>query len=179
MKRIRPFAVGMTLAACLGVLIPQPAFAEAGQTQPHHQKTLDVALRTGGVLVGQLVDAQGKAKPGAPVILRRDASEVARVKTDSKGRFAIEQLSSGTYKLVSASGQMQVRIWSPETAPPNAKHAALLVDGTTVRGQFGGVAGGVGASTATVATAVVASVAIPTVVGGVIDVGILDLDDAS
>ncbi len=144
MKLIRKVSVSMSLMACLGMVIPQAAVAEAVQSTQRKTSALDVSLHGHGALVGQVVDAQGKARSGVSVVVLKQGKELQRVKSDAKGRFVASGLKGGFYQLATSNGQIPVRVWSKEMAPPSASEGALLVDGAVVRGQCncGPTAGG-------------------------------------
>jgi hypothetical protein len=121
-------------AACLSMLLPPTAFA-ASPIAPAN----DVALRAGGLLVGQVVDTQGVAKAGAVVSIRQGENEVVRTTTDANGMFAAKGLRGGQYQLQTEDGSSSCRLWATDTAPPAARPAALIVSGDDlVRGQNGG-----------------------------------------
>jgi hypothetical protein len=99
----------------------------------------DVALRSGGLLVGQVIDQQGAVKAGTVVSVKYADQEVVRTTTDANGVFAAQGLRGGQYQLVTDDGISVCRLWAPNTAPPSARPAALVVSGTNVvRGQWGG-----------------------------------------
>jgi hypothetical protein len=120
--------------AAVGMLTPQTLFA-APVAAP---VITDVQLRDGGVLVGQLVDAQGNPAQGMPVSLRQNDRDVATTITDKSGYYNVSGLQGGIYQVASPNGSAAYRLWSPGTAPPSAQQGALLVVGDEiVRGQFG------------------------------------------
>ena len=120
--------------ACVAMVMPSSALAV--EPAVHHT---DVALRHGGLLVGQVVDQQGAVKPGAVVSVQYADYEVARTTTDANGVFAAQGLRGGQYQLVTEDGISVCRLWAPDTAPPAARPAALVVSGNNVvRGQWGG-----------------------------------------
>jgi hypothetical protein len=124
----------------------------------------DVALRSGGLLVGQVVDPQGAAKAGALVSIRQGEHEVVRTTTDTNGVFAAQGLRGGEYQLVTEEGSCECRFWAADTAPPNARPAALVVAGNdVVRGQYGagGMIGWMKAHPYITAGTVAAAIAIP------------------
>ncbi|MEX0612737.1 MAG: carboxypeptidase-like regulatory domain-containing protein [Pirellulales bacterium] len=125
-----------TLAAAvasLGMMLPPPTFA-AVPIAP----TSDVALRAGGLLVGQVIDAQGVAQAKKVVSIRQGKHEVVRTTTDKNGVFAAQGLRGGQYDVVTQDGGCTCRLWAADTAPPAARQAALVVSGgDVVRGQFG------------------------------------------
>jgi hypothetical protein len=96
----------------------------------------DVALREGGVLVGQVVNQQGVAQANTNVSVRYANHEVVRTTTDENGVFAAKGLRGGQYQLTTDNGVSTCRLWAADTAPPSAKPAALVVAGdNVVRGQ--------------------------------------------
>jgi hypothetical protein len=97
---------------------------------------VDVALRDGGVLVGQVVDSQGAGIEGVPVAIRSQDQQWVNAKTGKEGYFAFKDLRGGVYQVASADGQGVYRAWTPGTAPPAAQEGALVVAGEDViRGQ--------------------------------------------
>jgi hypothetical protein len=145
-------------AASLAMLLPPTAMA----TTPA-APTNDVALRAGGLLVGQVVDAQGVAKAGTAVSIRQGENEVARTTTDANGMFAAKGLRGGQYQLQTEEGTSDCRLWAADTAPPAARPGALIVTGNdVVRGQSGGgVVGWVRAHPYITAGVVAAAIATP------------------
>ena len=120
--------------ACWAMIIPSSAIAV--EPTSHHA---DVALRPGGVLVGQVVDQQGAVKPDTVVSVQYSDYVVVRTTTDAHGVFAAQGLRGGQYQLVTEDGISVCRLWAPDTAPPAARPAALVVTGNNVvRGQWGG-----------------------------------------
>jgi hypothetical protein len=119
--------------ACVGMVIPPSTFAAepvAGAT--------DVALRPGGLLVGQVVDRQGVPQANQTVSIQYGSHEVVRTTTDENGTFAAQGLRGGQYQLVTHDGISVCRLWAPGTAPPAAQPEALVVCGNqVVRGQWG------------------------------------------
>jgi hypothetical protein len=121
----------MVSLAMLGFLLPQPLLAAIGSPA-----AVDIALRDGGVLIGQVVDAQGAAMASVPVSLRSQDRELAVAKTGKEGYFAFKGLRGGVYQLTSAQGHGVYRVWAPGTEPPAAQQGALLVNSDqVVRGQ--------------------------------------------
>jgi hypothetical protein len=133
MKR-KHFHTALAAFACLGMVLPPGACA----TQPT-SGARDVALRPGGLLVGQVVDAQGVAQAATAVSVQQGTQEVVRTTTDQDGIFAAQGLRGGQYQIVTTSGQSFCRLWAPNTAPPSAQDAVVVVTGQdVVRGQWGG-----------------------------------------
>ena len=98
----------------------------------------DVALGEGGVLVGQVVDAQGVAVAMAKVTLADHKQEIAQVRADQEGKFSVPGLRGGVYRISSRGQDAMYRLWAPHTAPPVAQQGVILVVGDDViRGQYG------------------------------------------
>ena len=122
--------------ACLGMIVPTPLAAATVEGQA--RTATDVQLRDGGVLWGQVVDANGAARPETPVVLQQAGRTIATTMTDPGGNFSVEGLRGGTYEIVAAEACGLYRVWAPATAPPNAQGGALLVaGGEPLRGQAG------------------------------------------
>jgi hypothetical protein len=123
--------------AALGLVLP-PSVMAAPPAAPVVGVS-DIALRPGGVLLGQVVDPQGVAQAGKPVSIQFAGKEVARTTTDENGVFAAKGLRGGEYKIDTVEGTSSCRLWAANTAPPAARPAALVVSGEDlVRAQFGG-----------------------------------------
>jgi hypothetical protein len=119
--------------AVLGFCLPEPLLAAVG---PQGPVATDVALREGGVLVGQVVDTHGAGVGGTEVSVRQGAKEPVATKTRPDGSFAVKGLRGGVYQLAAADGHGVYRLWTAGTAPPAASNEALLVAGKdVVRGQ--------------------------------------------
>lgn len=119
--------------ACVGMVIPPPAVAAEPMAG-----AMDVALRPGGVLVGQVVDRQGVPRANQTVSIQFGSHEVVRTTTDENGTFAAQGLRGGQYQLVTHEGISVCRLWAHNTAPPAAQPEALVVCGNqVVRGQWG------------------------------------------
>jgi hypothetical protein len=128
--------------ACCGMMLPPPALAIEPAGTPPAASVVDVALRPGGILVGQVVDPQGASQAGKLVSIQYANFEVARTTTDANGVFAVRGLRGGQYQLMTDEGISVCRLWAPETAPPAAQPAALVVSGgEVVRGQWGWMPG--------------------------------------
>lgn len=119
--------------ACVGMLV-QPAMA----TSPVAAAPIaDVALASGGVFSGKVVNAQGAPLAEKMVSVRQAGQEVASTKTDQQGAFTVEGLNGGLYQVVSEGGVVSYRLWAANTAPPAANQAALIVTGDDiVNGQY-------------------------------------------
>ena len=150
--------------AVVGFCLPQTAFA-VELPSGKMPGVIDVGLLDGGLLVGQVVDAQGAVLKNVSVSVRRQGQEVAKAQTDDRGYFAVRGLRTGMYQIVAAKGHGIYRLWAPGKAPPSAHKGVLVVAGRDmVRGQgpLAATLGGIGLSSPLVIGAVVAaSVAVP------------------
>ena len=157
--------------ACLGVLLPQATFAAApgelqqlpGQIAASEAGSVirDIALREGGVLVGQIVTAEGTAAAKVPVSLQQNGTELVRTVTDANGLYAVKGLRGGVYQVVSGKTIDTYRLWTPGTAPPSARDAAMLVEGNAVvRGKLGDLLGNPWVLTTIIAAAIAIPIAV-------------------
>jgi hypothetical protein len=118
--------------ACVGMVLPPNALAVESPI------ARDIALQNGGLLVGQVVDAQGVVQANVPVSIQYGQQEVARTTTDANGIFAAQGLRGGQYEIITREGASVCRLWAPGTEPPAAQKAALVVSGeNVVRGMPG------------------------------------------
>ena len=125
--------------SCLGMLLSPTAMTAAPLVA-----LSDVALGNGGVLVGQVVDAQGAAVAMATVTLADHKQEIAQVRADQEGKFSVPGLRGGVYRISFRGQDAMYRLWAPNTAPPVAQQGVILVVGDNVirgqdviRGQYG------------------------------------------
>jgi hypothetical protein len=125
----------------LVMIVPRPALAAALVTRLPHadgraRGTLptvgDVALRTGGQLVGQVLSDAGSPLASSPVTIRQQGRELGRTVTDANGVFAVAGLRGGTYTVAAAGAAVAFRLWAPGTAPPSAVHSAMVVAGERI-----------------------------------------------
>lgn len=136
--KLKRFQTLLAAVACVGIVCPPSALAG---TPTNAAK--DVALAPGGVLVGQVVDQQGAVRAGSTVSVRQGTQEIVRTQTDKNGVFAAQGMRGGQYLIVSDDGQSLCRLWAPNTAPPAASEAVVVVTGQeVVRGQYGAYGGG-------------------------------------
>ena len=143
MKHLAVLRVGILWMVSLGIILPSSAARAAVNADNVRQQStkrpsaaVDVALRRGGVLLGQVVDTSGTPLARKPVSLRYRDRQVAVTVTDSSGRFLTDKLRGGTYEIVVGQDRGTYRLWVPDTAPPAAQPAVLVVvGGRQVRGQ--------------------------------------------
>ena len=145
MKWSTCFRVSIVALASLGVILPQMAYATgpvagspAAATSSGELVARDVQLDQGGVLRGQVLDAQASPVADARVTVAHQNGLVRQTTTDQQGRFAVEGLKVGVCQVATAEQVAVYRLWTPEIAPPAAKPGVLLVqDGTLVRAALG------------------------------------------
>ena len=171
MERLRGLLVA---AASVSMILPQFAYAaSSGQpARPASAAIRDVALRDGGYLTGQVLDAAGAPVAATPVAVVDQSRAVATALTGDDGRFTMKGVKAGVYQVATAKGVTVCRLWAPGTAPPAAQAEALVVNGDTV--VRGGVGGG----------GVIGFLSNPWVLGGIVAAAIaipliLDDDDGS
>jgi hypothetical protein len=143
--KLNSFSTLTVAVACVGLVLPPMAFADQTIRQQHspHPEPLfracDVALRQGGLVVGQVLNPAGVPQAGAVVAIRYADHEIVRTTTDANGIFAARGLRGGQYYLMTENGQSICRFWAPDTAPPSAQSTALILSGQdVVRGQYAG-----------------------------------------
>ena len=126
-KRLNRVLIALS---CLSMLLAPTAQAATGVIPR------DVALQSGGVLSGQVVDAQGAPVIQTPVSIQFSGKEIARVVTDNTGKFSVSSLNGGVYQITAAGKMDFYRCWAPNTAPPAAQQGLMLIsDSELVRAQ--------------------------------------------
>ncbi len=169
MKCIRIVRACTLSLACLGMLIPTPMLAaeatpSTGGPQTPPPVVADVQLHGGGMLWGQVVDANGNPQQAVSVTLRQADRDVATAVTNASGHFAVRGLRGGTCEIVAGQTHLFCRIWPTNTAPPAAKPGAMLVTGGGgVRGQTGPIGYWLG-NPWIVAGVVAAAVSVPVII---------------
>ncbi len=134
-KMMGRFALGL---AAVGLLIPNFARAELQQQAAQQQPAiLDVQLRQGGTLIGQVLSAEGAPVRKKAISIRKDGQEIARTATDDLGKYEVQGLRPGVYQVVTTEGGAAYRLWTANTAPPAAQPGALMITGQPTRGQLG------------------------------------------
>lgn len=101
-------------------------------------KLLDVSLQKGGVLVGQVLNPQGKPIAATTISVIDSRQKIAKVFTDRDGNFRVTGLKGGVFRVATLQQQKVCRLWAPQTAPPAAQSGVLLVSKSEVlRAQCG------------------------------------------
>ena len=91
-----------------------------------HAEPCDVALRPGGMLLGQAVDFQGCPLAGVEVVLCMTGCRVAVARADDSGYFLVRGLRGGVYEIAAGPAFGVFRLWATDTAPPTAQAGALV-----------------------------------------------------
>jgi Carboxypeptidase regulatory-like domain len=127
---------GLGLVFPSGVMAAQPATPIAAGAVAA-SSIVDVRLNTSGMLVGQVVDAQGASMSQATVTLRGTSSEAFSTVTNAQGAFSLAGLHGGVYEASAGGGSTVLRVWTAEASPPSANKSVMIVSGGPVaRGQF-------------------------------------------
>jgi hypothetical protein len=120
--RIRWLVQTSVWLAVLGTCIPQIACAAA----PTTPAVVDIALSDGGVLHGRVVDLKGSGVVNTGVSVKAQDREIARATTTADGRFSVQGLHAGVYRLAANDSQGVYRFWATNTAPPSAQRSAIV-----------------------------------------------------
>ncbi len=148
-------AVALVVSFCL----PRGILWAASSPRP---TTFDLALQRDGLLVGQVIDANGMPQAHVPVTLYADNRELGSTTTNDQGVFAFEGVRSGVYTIAAADGVAQYRVWQPRLAPPGAAQNAVVVARQDLtRGQVPGRLGMFLSRPLVIAGVVAAAIAIP------------------
>lgn len=138
MKTIRKCICSL-LAGSLSVGVPLFAGDPVGI------RSADVALNTGGLLRGTVLNTAARPVSGISVSVLHDDKTVATVLSDEKGDFSVKGLRNGAHVVQAGTTHQIVRLWGTNSAPPAAVETiAIVVDDETIRGQSGGGIGGLG-----------------------------------
>ncbi|MCS7237278.1 MAG: carboxypeptidase-like regulatory domain-containing protein [Thermoguttaceae bacterium] len=150
----------LVILLVLGFCLPKSPILAAGTANQLAPR--DVALTKDGILLGQVVDAQGVPQREVPVTLMHNGRVVGNAKTNEQGYFAFKGLKGGVYQVAAANGVASYRVWQPNLAPPGAGQGALVVANQDLtRGQIGGCLGMFLSRPLVVAGVVAAAIAIP------------------
>jgi hypothetical protein len=118
------------------MLIPSPLVCAATSNRQTASAPIDVALRPGGGLLGQVVTSQGTPQGRVAIVLSQHGKKVATTTTERSGYFFLQGLQEGDYELAADTIRGRYRLWAPGKAPAAAQPGALLVAGQgPVRGQ--------------------------------------------
>ena len=140
MKTLRKIQSWTTCLALLGLLTPiQPAAAQQTSARggaAGSPLVRDIALDTGGMLSGVVVDGSGKPTSKPIEVTTQTGQLVTRAASSTDGRFSITGLRGGVYRLATPETSIVCRLWSPGAAPPvAAKQLLVISDPSVARGQ--------------------------------------------
>ncbi len=143
MKTSKTFRAVVVALTCLGVFFPHSSFATEMVVNDGFQVNKDIqdlSLQD-GVLIGGLVDSNGRGVEDAPVVIGQNGKAIVELRTDAEGRFAVKGLKPGVYQVVSHGGLDSYRVWEADQAPANAKKGVIqVVDPNVARGATSGSA---------------------------------------
>ncbi len=130
-------------AVCAGLVTPLHA-ADRARPSTAGPQVVSVALHDGGVLRGQLLDAQQRPLAKQQVRILSQGRLIVATETDLNGRFGARSLRGGLHTIESTGTSKAVQLWAPQTAPPSAEDVAVVLAGQelVVRGQKGKGKGG-------------------------------------
>jgi hypothetical protein len=137
------FPKWMAASTALAGLLAVASAAEAVEKSEAAAKpvAVDVALAPGGLLRGQVVDAQGVPQKGTSVSLWHENQQVAQTVSDLSGQFSVTGLRGGVHQVVAGQNQGVYRLWTAQAAPPTARPGTIVVSGAPViraqNGQMG------------------------------------------
>ena len=135
------WSAGLAIAGFCLPLVPAAAQQTAGRaghgTAPP-ALVRDVELAYGGLLVGRMLDANGRPVASKDVSIRTDNHTLASTRTDAEGVFAVAKLHGGVHEIVTDDSVQICRLWANGTAPPRTPQSIDVVSGeNVVRGQWG------------------------------------------
>ena len=139
----RTWGFWLALWATVGLCLPiaSVSAAEPAQTARVSERAArirDVELGYGGLLVGRLLDANGRPQKNAGVSFLSDGHTLASTRTDVEGVFAVAKLRGGVREITTADDVQVCRLWANGTAPPQTPRSIDMVSGEdVVRGQWG------------------------------------------
>jgi len=100
-------------------------------------RSSDIALNTGGVLKGTVLNGAAQPVAGVPVNMLHQEKIVATTMSNGEGEFTFKGLRNGAHVVQVGMTQESVRLWDTQTAPPAAvENMAIVVDEEAVRGQM-------------------------------------------
>jgi hypothetical protein len=128
----------LAVLASVGLCLPVAA-TNAEQVAPVAAPVIrDVELSNGGLLIGRLLDANGRPLTDADVSVATGGKQLATTRTDVEGVFAVSKLRGGVHEISTSDNVQVCRLWAPGTAPPRVPKSIDLISGPdAVRGQYG------------------------------------------
>lgn len=135
LQRSSPFVLTLALSLVLAPVASAETPDGSGGARP---SIVDLSLSGDSLLQGQLVDASGNAVDNAQISVWQRDQRLGAIMTGREGRFQIQGLQAGLYRLDCPGNSLMCRVWPTDIAPPTAKETVVLVTGdSVVRGQYG------------------------------------------
>lgn len=123
---------------CLAMACPQAIHAEDSTRTSTKTAVNDVSLRSDGVLIGHVVNAQGEPVAGAKVKVLHGRDLIAETSSNRTGDFIVRKLRGGVHQVTAGQGSAVIRLWTANVAPPSSRSTLTIVsDKNVVRGQCG------------------------------------------
>lgn len=140
MRTLRIFRGLVVATAAVNLLLPQLSLQAASPAATSSSTAgipVDVALETDGRLAGQVLDGEGRPLANEPVAVQSiNGQTKLQTTTDAQGRFLVDSISAGTFRILSRNGCTICRCWTSKAAPPSAKKEVLIVSSNQIeRGQ--------------------------------------------
>ena len=125
---------GRTMAALASIGLCMPIVpASAKETAPLQAPIVrNVELGFGGLLVGRLLDANGRPLQDAEVSILTGDKQLAATRTDAEGVFAVSNLRGGVHQITTADSVQLCRLWAPGTAPPQAPKSIDVISDSAI-----------------------------------------------
>ena len=133
--------------ATVCILVPLLVTPSEAVQQPQSGNTAastfrDVRLEPGGKLQLTVVSMAGQQLADRVVTVWFNKNLVCRTKSSADGRVNITGLRPGLHMIQVGDGTLACRLWSAQSAPPNAiSNPAFVAGDSTIRGQYGPMVG--------------------------------------
>ena len=139
-KRTATCPWNLVLLAVTGIVLCSPSHLLSGDSDRTTMRieSKDVRLGKNGVLIGYILDEQGRPVEKAEVKVLHNGRRVAVATTGKRGSYMITGLRGGVHVVHAGRTQGSFRFWTNDSAPPSARKVALtVIHGNVVRGQWG------------------------------------------
>ncbi len=144
MAAVRTWGQLLAALASIGLCLPaipvaaQQATVAAPAANVPAPMVRDVELKYGGLLVGRLLDPNGRPLANQEVSILAAGKVLAATRSDAEGVFAVSSLRGGVHQINTTDIAQVCRLWTNGTAPPEAPQSIEIVSGQDlVRGQYG------------------------------------------
>ncbi|MCA9085133.1 MAG: carboxypeptidase regulatory-like domain-containing protein [Planctomycetaceae bacterium] len=152
-------SLSLLTSQMLPVAVAQDRTNPVAETPEHAVR--DVVLDADQTLELTIVNISGNPQPQASVEIRFQETRIAVAVTDEHGRIRVSGMRPGVH-VVTVDGQHHtLRLWTQDTAPPNAiRRPALIADESLWMGQYGPGMYGAGPGMLAVGVTTIAVVAV-------------------